>query len=78
MIGLAEVLRDWSLEATCIEKRGSAAANPRPRSGERRKREGRRTVGELREVVEDEEVVGMSESVVGDAAEAIEIGRAHV
>lgn len=59
------------MEATCAERRGSAAAKPRPRSGERRKREGSRTVGVLREVVEEEEVVGMSEREAGDAAEAI-------
>lgn len=64
-------MRDRSLEATCAERSGSAAANPRPRSGERRKRDGRRTVGVLREVVEEEEVVGMSEREVGDAADAI-------
>lgn len=55
MTGVAEVLIDRSLDATCAERRGSTAVNPRLRSGERRKRDGRRRVVVVREVVEEEE-----------------------
>lgn len=72
-MGFDSEAKDRSLEATWMERSGSAAeaAKPRPRwRGELRKR----VLRNARERVveeEEEEVVGRRESEVGDVAEAI-------
>lgn len=71
-MGFDSKAKDRSLEATWIERSGSAAeaAKPRPR---RRGALTKRVLRNARDRVEEEEdeVVGRSESEVGDVAEAI-------
>ena len=64
-------MRDGNLEATWRLRRGSAAAKPRWRREDPRKREAGTEEREDRMREVEEEVVGMREREVGDAAEAI-------
>lgn len=75
LTGVRLVLRDRTLEATCRERKGSAAAptKPRPRSGERRKwvDDSALTEDERERVMEEDDIVGIRDRDVGAAAEAI-------